>query len=269
MSLLTQDLFDMKGRVCLVTGGSRGLGLMMARAFVVNGATVYISSRKKDACDQAASELTKLGPGKAFSLPSELNSDAAARALAAAVAERESRLDVLVNNAGITWGASFESFPEEQWQKVMNVNVASIFHLTRACTPLLEKAAKGNTDPAHVINIGSVAGSVTGPGALAPSYEASKAAVDAVTRYLASTLIGKHINVNCIGPAVFESKMTQHMFKSEESTAQRVRLHPIGRIGNSTDIAGLSIFLATKASAFITGSTIYLDGGMMNVRAAL
>jgi len=151
--------------------------------------------------------------------------------------------------------------------KVLNLNVVSMFALTRACTPLLEKAANGNLAPAHVINIGSVAGAeFSEPQSITPSYSASKAAVGALTRYLAAKLVGKHINVNCIGPALFESKMTKYLLTDEQAIQKKHHEHPVGRMGNETDLAGLSLFLATKASAFVTGSTIYLDGGLVHIR---
>eukprot|EP00808_Paulinella_micropora_P022596 g69243.t1 len=266
MALKVANLFDMQERVCLVTGGSRGIGLMIARAFVQNGARVYISSRKKQVCDKVAAELSAMGPGKAFSLPFDLKDDATARLLAAELAKRESKLDCLVNNAGITWGEEMATFPEAQWQRVMNLNVYCVFHLTRACLPLLKKAAKSSLEPAHVINLGSIAAEVTYPGSVTPSYEASKAAVHHLTRYLASQLVNDHINVNCIAPAIFASKMTQFMLNDQAANEAADTRHPVGRIGQETDMAGAALFLATKASAFTTGSVLYVDGGKVAIR---
>ena len=154
----TEDLFSMRGKICVVTGGSRGIGLMIAKAYVENGAKVYVSSRKKDACDLVARELTNLGPGTAVSMPADISSDAGCKELAERIAKQERRIDVLVNNAGVTWGSPFETFPEMAWERVMTLNVASVFNMTRACVPLLREASKGNLNPSHVINITSVAG---------------------------------------------------------------------------------------------------------------
>lgn len=262
------ELFGVKGKVALVTGGSRGIGLMIAKGLVENGAKVYISARKAEVCDRVAEELNKLGPGSCVSLAGdELTSDAACRGLAKRLAERESRLHILVNNAGATWGGTFEKFPDEAWSKIMTLNVASVFNLTRACHDLLKAGSNGNMDPSHVITIGSVAGE---PRANyfdnAPSYHASKAAASQVTRWLAARFCRDGICVNCIQPAVFPSKMTyDYQLKDEKGDKFAKMGHPVGRYGHEDDMAGLAIFLSSRASAFVTGETISCDGGTAHI----
>jgi len=268
--LKVEELFSVKGKVALVTGGSRGIGLMISKAYVQNGAKVFISARKKDVCDRVAAELTKLGPGTCTSLPADLNSDEACRALVAELAKQEDKLDILVNNAGATWGGTFDEFPDKAWNKIMTLNVTSIWNLTRACFPLLKKASGGNMNPSHVINIGSVAGE---PSANvfdnAPSYAASKAACAQVSRMLAAKFCKDGINVNCIQPAVFPSKMTfDYQLKSEQGQEQARKTHPVGRWGHENDMAGLALFLSTRASAFVTAETICCDGGLAHIRGA-
>lgn len=270
-TLAIDEIFGVKGRVALVTGGSRGIGLMIAKALVENGAKVYISARKADVCDRVAKELTSMGPGTCVALGGvELVSDAACRELAGRVSALEDRLHILVNNAGTTWGTPFESFPDEAWGKVMTLNVASIFNLTRACHALLLKGSGGNMEPSHVINIGSVAGH---PSASvfdnSPSYHASKAAAAQVTRWLAARFCREGIVVNCIQPAVFPSKMTfDYQLKTEQGEEMSKAMHPVGRYGHENDMAGLALFLSSRASAFITGSAICLDGGMAHIQGA-
>jgi len=268
--LAVSELFGVSGKVALVTGGSRGIGLMIAKALVQNGARVYISARKANVCDRVAAELSQLGPGSCVSLPADLVSDKACVALAAQLAEKEEKLHILVNNAGATWGGSFEDFPEAAWGKIMTLNVASVFNLTRACYAMLKKGSGGNMDPAHVITIGSVAGE---PNANvfdnAPSYHASKAAASQVTRWLAAKFCREGIVANCIQPAVFPSKMTyDYQLKSDKGDEMSARSHPVGRYGHENDMAGLALFLSSRASAFVTGETISLDGGMAHVQGA-
>lgn len=270
-TLAITELFSVKGKVALVTGGSRGIGLMIAKGLVENGATVYISARKTEVCDKVASELMAMGPGKCYSLAGdELNSDAACKALAAKLAEREEKLHILVNNAGATWGGTFEDFPDSAWTKIMSLNVASIFNLTRACYPMLKKGTGGSMDPAHVINIGSVAGHPkASPFDNAPSYHASKAAAAQVTRWLAARFCREGIVVNCIQPAVFPSKMTyDYQLKTDKGDEMSKRMHPVGRYGHENDMAGLAIFLSSRASAFVTGSVISNDGGAAHIEGA-
>lgn len=268
MALAVQNLFDVQGKTALVTGGSRGIGLMIARGLVANGAHVFIVARKAKQCDAAAAALNLEGPGTCTSLPADLTTDAACRALAAAVRARAAggQLHVLVNNAGSTWGAHLEEFPEQAWEKVMSLNVTSVFQLTRACLPLLEAAAAagGHADPARVINIGSVMGQSVNQYDNAFSYSASKAAVAHLTRVLGASLTPKHITVNCIAPAFFPSKMTAFRISDDgEADPMLVAQHPIGRIGKESDMAGLVLFLASKAGAFVSGAVIPLDGGFL------
>lgn len=264
--LSATSLFGMKGKVALITGGSRGIGLMIAQGFVANGATVYIASRKAEVCDEVAKQLTAAGPGHCISLPADLSSDDACKDLVARLSAHESKLDVLVNCAGATWGAPMMEFPEKAWDKVMRLNVYSIFWLTRACVSLLEAGSNGSMDPSHVINIGSVAGTVVFEHDDDPSYVASKAAVNQLTKYFANKLVSSSVNVNCIAPAVFPSNMTKNYSLSDAMAETTAAMHPVGRVGSTEDMAGLALFLGTKASAFVTGSTIHLDGGVVDVR---
>jgi NAD(P)-dependent dehydrogenase (short-subunit alcohol dehydrogenase family) len=250
------DLFSIEGKTALVTGGSRGIGLMIARGFVEAGARVYISSRKAEVCDEVAAELSKIGT--CVSLPADLSSEAEALRLASEIAEREPKLDILVNNAGANWGESYETFPEKAWDRVLDLNVKGVFFLTRACTPLLEKAATDD-DPASVINIGSVDGLNT-PMLETWAYSSSKAAVHMLTRHLARTLAPKKITVNAVAPGPFQSQMMAATLDAfGESIAKN---NPMGRIGRPEDMAGIAIYLASRASSYVTGIVIPVDGGM-------
>lgn len=262
------NLFSVKGKVALVTGGYRGVGLMIAKAFVQNGAKVYISARNADVCNKVAEVLSNMGPGSCKSIPANLNSDEACRALASKLAEQEDKLHILVNNAGATWGSTFKDFPDSAWNKIMTLNVASVFNLTRACHELLKKGSGGSMDPSHVITIGSVAGfPSSNVFDNAPSYAASKAAAAQITRWLAAKFCREGIVANCIQPAVFPSKMTyDYNLKTEDTEMRSNNSHAVGRIGHESDMAGLALFLSSKASAFITGETICLDGGMSHIR---
>ena len=250
-------LFDISGKVAVVTGGSRGIGLMIARGFVEAGAKVYISSRKADVCDAAAAELSKDG-GQCISIPADLGSEAGCRFLADEMANREQLLHILVNNAGATWGAPIADYPDDAFDKVMNLNVKGIFHLTRFCLPLLEKAGTAE-DPARVINIGSIDG-LQAPAMETYAYSSSKAAVHQLTRHLAHNLADHRIIVNAIAPGPFESKM---MHETIERFGDNMRAtNPLKRLGEPDDMAGTAIFLASKASAYITGTIIPVDGGI-------
>jgi NAD(P)-dependent dehydrogenase (short-subunit alcohol dehydrogenase family) len=259
-----QDLFSIKGKVAVVTGGSRGIGEMIAAGFLANGARVYISSRKADVCKATAERLMEQYGGECLSAPADLSGVSGCEQLASAVAERESRLDILVNNAGATWGAPLEEFPENGWDKVMDTNVKGIFFLTQKMLPLLRKSANAE-DPARVINIGSVDGIKT-PAFDNFSYGASKAAVHHLTRQMASHLVKENIIVNAIAPGPFPSWMLSAGvgFGGEVEGADWDRVgqsNPRGRVGTMQDIAGLAIYLSSRAGAFTVGETITCDGG--------
>ncbi len=250
------DLFSIKGKTALVTGGSRGIGLMIARGMVEAGAKVYISSRKAAVCDEAAAELSK--SGECYSLPADLGTEAGCRALTDAFSAREDRLHVLVNNAGANWGAPLADFPDAAFDKVLALNLKGVFHLTRFMQPRLEAAASDD-DPARVINIGSIDG-LQAPALETYAYSSSKAAVHHLTRVLAHKLAPKRITVNAIAPGPFESKMM-------EDTLQRfgdaIRAScPLGRIGRPEDVAGTAIYLSSRAGAYLTGVIIPVDGGI-------
>lgn len=251
-----KDLFSVEGKVALVTGGSRGIGLMIAQGLVEAGARVYISSRKKDVCDRVAGELSQ--HGECVSLPFDLSREEGVRALADALAEREPRLHILVNNAGANWGAPLEEYPDSAWDKVLALNVKSIFHLTRACLPRLESAAAPG-DPARVINIGSIDG-IRVPVLETYAYSASKAAVHHLTKALAMRLARHNITVNAVAPGPFESKMMAATL--ERFHDEIVASCPLGRIGEPEDMAGVAIYLASRAGAYLTGTVIPVDGGI-------
>jgi NAD(P)-dependent dehydrogenase (short-subunit alcohol dehydrogenase family) len=254
------DLFSVSGKVALVTGGSRGIGLMIARGLVEGGARVYISSRKADVCDEVAADLSKAG--HCVSLPADLATEDACVQLAAALGEHEDRLHVLVNNAGATWGAPLADYPASAWDKLLDLNVKSPFFLTRACLPLLEAAATAD-DPARVINIGSVDG-IQVPVMETYAYSSSKAAVHQLTRHLARQLGRRHITVNAIAPGPFESKMMAETLRNfGDSIAAS---SPLGRIGRPDDMAGTAIFLASRAGAYVTGAVIPVDGGIATTK---
>lgn len=253
------ELFSVRGRTALVTGGSRGVGLMIARGLARAGAEVIISSRKADACEAAVAELQQYG--EASAIPSDLSTAEGALGLAAAVQGKVDRLDLLVNNAGATWGAPLGEFPDHAWDRVMDTNVRGIFNLTQALLDPLRAAASAEA-PARVVNIGSVDG-LRVPLTENYSYSASKAAVHMLTRHLAKRLAGEHITVNAIAPGPFESKMTAFMLDSEEGRAAVASTVPLGRIGDDDDIVGAILFLASRAGAYLTGAVIPVDGGIV------
>lgn len=254
---MTSKLFDISGKTALVTGGSRGIGLMIARGFVENGVKVYISSRKADACERAAEELSKFGA--CIPLAHDLGRMDEVRALAADIRSREKKLDFLINNAGAAWAEPFEKFSEEGWDKLMNVNLKAIFFLTQGLLPLL-RAAGTKEDPARVVNIGSIDG-ILQPTLESYAYSASKAAVHHLTRNLAKHLARENINVNAIAPGPFETKMLAPVLATARDAI--VGNMPRGRIGEDDDMIGAAIFFCSKASAFVTGQVLAVDGGIV------
>jgi NAD(P)-dependent dehydrogenase (short-subunit alcohol dehydrogenase family) len=252
------ELFDVSGKTALVTGGSRGIGLMIARGLVQAGARVIVSSRKTDDVQAAAQELSALGDCHAVA--GDVSTPEGATALAQATRERFPELNILVNNAGTVWGAPLEDFPDSGWEKVAHTNVQGVFHLTVALLPELRASANAE-DPARVINIGSIDGIRT-PSLDNYSYSASKAAVHMLTRHLAKRLADEHVTVNAIAPGPFESKMTAFMFASPESREMVEGMVPLGRIGRPDDAAGLTLFLSSRAGSYLTGTVIPLDGGI-------
>jgi NAD(P)-dependent dehydrogenase (short-subunit alcohol dehydrogenase family) len=255
-SVRVADLFSVKGKTALVTGGSRGIGFMIAHAYVVNGVKVYISSRKKDVCNKAASELSEIG--ECISIPADLSTTEGRAALVSEIKKREQKLHILVNNAGATWGATIEDYPEDGWEKVMNVNVKSVFMLTRALLDELGRAGTAD-DPARVINIGSIDG-IKVPAVDNYAYSPSKAAVHHMTRVLANRIATRNITVNAVAPGPFESKMTEWML---ENFREAIEQHcPMRRIGKPADMAGVALYLASPAGAYINGVVIPVDGGL-------
>jgi NAD(P)-dependent dehydrogenase (short-subunit alcohol dehydrogenase family) len=252
------EIFDVSGKTALVTGGSRGIGLMIARGLVQAGANVIVSSRKADDVKATADELATIGSCQA--IVADVSTPEGAAELAAAVREIHPSLDILVNNAGVVWGAPLEEFPAAGWDKVAHTNVEGVFHLTVALLPALRAAAAPN-DPARVINIGSIDGIRT-PSMENYSYSASKAAVHMLTRHLAKRLASEHITVNAIAPGPFESKMMAWVLDNPEMREAVEQEVPLGRVGSPEDIAGLTIFLASRAGAYLTGTVIPLDGGI-------
>ena len=258
------DIFSIRGKVALVTGGSRGIGEMIAAGFLAAGAKVYISSRKADVCEATAERLSKTHGGTCISLPADLSQMSGIESLAARLAETEDKLDILVNNAGAAWGAPIESFPEVGWDKVMDTNVKGVFFLTQKLLPLLRKAA-GEGAPARVINIGSIDG-LKSAAFDTFSYGASKAAVHHLTRFLASHLTKERILCNAIAPGPYPTWMlsTGVGFGGETENADWDRVgrgNPSGRVGTPEDIAGLAIFLSSRAGDFVVGQVIASDGG--------
>ena len=250
------DLFSLKGKTALITGGSRGIGLMIARGYLEAGAKVYISSRKQEVCDETARQLSAFG--ECHSIPADLSTLAGCEHLAAELKDRESALQILVNNAGAAWGASLEEYPEAGWDKVMDTNVKGVFFLTQQLLPLLEAAATP-ADPARVINIGSIDG-LKVPRVENYAYAPSKAAVHHLTHVLAVKLGPRNITVNAVAPGPFESKMTEWML--DNFRAEIEAQCPLKRIGQPGDMAGVAIYLASRAGAYVNGVVIPVDGGI-------
>jgi NAD(P)-dependent dehydrogenase (short-subunit alcohol dehydrogenase family) len=249
------SLFDVSGKVVLVTGGSQGIGEMIARGFVDAGAKVYISSRKAEVCDALAAELSR--SGSCTSLPADLSREAECQRLAVELASREGHLEVLVNNAGATWGAPMADYDEQAWERVLALNVKGVFHMTKFLRPLLEVNGTAE-EPSRVINIGSIDG-LHVPAMETFAYSASKAAVHQLTRHLAKAMAPR-VTVNAIAPGPFESKMMRSTL--EAFGDEIAKSAPMKRIGRPSDMAGAAIFLASPAASYITGAILPVDGGI-------
>ena len=254
----TTQLFSLKGRTALITGGSRGIGRMIAEGYLAQGARVYISARKAAACDQTAKELSAFGT--CVSLPADVSTLAGAQALVDAYAKHESSLDILVNNAGAAWGAPYDEFPESGWDKVVDLNLKAPFFLTQALTPMLKKAATDHL--AKVINIASIDGISVIPQETY-SFAASKAGLIQLTRRMALRLAQDRIVVSAIAPGAFASDMNKDARDHGDEVRERI---PAGRIGTPEDMAGAAIYLASRAGDYVMGSTLVVDGGVTHAR---
>ena len=260
------NLFSVRGKTVVITGGSRGIGEMLAAGYLANGAKVIISSRKEKACEETVERLKGEYGGEIYAIPSDVGQMVGIQHLADEIAKREDKVDVLINNAGVAWGATLEEFPESGWDKVMDVNVKGIFFLFQKLIPLLRKSASAE-DPARVINIASIDGMHTSPFS-GYAYGTSKAAVIHLTRFMAAQHVGEHILVNGIAPGPFPTWMLSTGVgfggKTEgvdwDSVAER---NPSGRVGTPQDIAGLAMFLSSRAGAYISGHTSPCDGGIV------
>ena len=249
-------LFSLEGRIALITGGSRGIGEMLLEGYLAAGcARVYITARKAQQLEETAA---KYGD-KVVGLPGDISRMEGIDELAAEIGRRESRLDILVNNAGAAWGEPFEEFSEKGWDKVMDLNVKSLFFLTQKLHPLL-KAAASKERPAKVINIASIDGLRPNPWETYP-YQASKAAVIHLTKRMAARLIEDNIVVSCIAPGAYPSEMNKAAARNPEASAKGI---PSRRIGVAEDIAGGAIYLASRAGDYVVGTTIPIDGGIVN-----
>jgi NAD(P)-dependent dehydrogenase (short-subunit alcohol dehydrogenase family) len=264
MSLMTSSeerddasgLFDISGKIALVTGGSRGIGLMIARTFIGCGMKVYISSRDESACEEAARDLSP--EGSCLALPSDLRSEGGCQSLIERVADFEGALHVLVNNAGSAWSAPLDTFDEDAWERDLSLNLKAVFHLSKFARPLLRSAASAN-DPARIINVGSVDG-LRPPHHQNFAYSASKAGVHQLTRQLAQNL-GPEILVNAIAPGPFETKMLAPVLVRQRHQVCEETV--LGRLGEPREIGGAAAFLASRASTYITGAVLPVDGGLL------
>jgi len=253
------NLFDVKGKVVVITGGARGIGLMIAQGFVANGAKVIISSRSAETCEEAVHALNKMGPGTCYAIPGNLSKDAECKRVAEEIAKKEKFVHILVNNAGANWGEALATYPDSAWDRVLSLNVKSIFHLTRYLVPLLEAGTENSSTNSRVINIGSIDGFRV-PVLETYAYSTSKAAVHHLTKVMAARLAPK-ITVNAIAAGGFETKMMAATLEKNKDMIEAGI--PIGRLGTPADISGLCLYLSSKASEWMTGAVIALDGGVL------
>lgn len=256
--LALANLFGLDGKVAVVTGGSRGIGFMIASGLVANGVRTYITARKAEACDEAAAQLSEVG--ECISIPADLSTSEGVASFVGALTEREDQVDILVNNAGAAWGAPLGEFPDIGFEKVMDINVKAPFMLTQALLPQLRAGATAE-DPARVIMIGSIDG-IRVPVGDNYSYSASKAGIHMMARHMASHLVRENITINSIAPGPFESKMMAYRLADPENRKMVENAVPRRRIGSPEDIAGTVIFLASRAGAFTTGTVVPVDGGI-------
>jgi NAD(P)-dependent dehydrogenase (short-subunit alcohol dehydrogenase family) len=256
-----ENLFSVEGKAVVVTGGSRGVGFMIATGFVEAGARVYIAARKAAACDEAGAELST--KGTCISVPADVSTADGVAHLVGTVTASEPALHVLVNNAAVTWGAPIDEYPDSAWDRVLSTNVRSVFSLTREFLPALRAAATPD-DPARVINIGSAEATAVS-GSENYAYPASKAAVNMLSRSLAQRLARESITVNTIAPGPFDSKMMAYVLDVPETRAVIANSVPLGRIGRPDDVAGAALYLASRAGAYLTGAVIPVDGGVASI----
>ncbi|MEL7196985.1 MAG: glucose 1-dehydrogenase [Pseudomonadota bacterium] len=255
-----KDLFDVSGKTAVITGGSSGIGAMMAKGLLMNGARVYITARKLERLEAKAQELSQYGT--CIAIQADMSKVEGIEALVAEVSNHEDSIDILINNAGANWAAPLEQFPEKGWDKVMDINIKSVFFTAQKFIPLLKAAGTAET-PARIINIASING-IRNSGMPTYAYSASKSGVIHLTEHLATDLASSHINVNAIAPGLFPSDMTKQIVENDGMVDAALKSIPRRRMGQPEDIAGTAIYLSSRASAWLTGKTIALDGGMIS-----